>query len=229
MRKISFSTFTALSIFCLAASAQSNSGKTDKNGWIKLFDGKTLSGWTAPDPGEWKMEDGILKGSGPRSHLFSPNTYTNFEFKAECKLNHSGNSGMYFRAKLGTGWPEGYEAQVENTSPDPQKTGSLYNAPERHFDPKPTPVLKQLVADDTWWTQEVIAIGNRIIIKVNDKVVTDFVDEHHTFMDGHLAFQQHNQGSEVQFRNVMIKPLSNDEKAAWKQAKKDVPEVAGKK
>lgn len=199
--------------------------KPDKRGWIQLFDGKTLSGWTAPDPGQWTMEDGILKGTGPVSHLYSPNTYTNLEFKAEAKLNHSGNSGMYFRAALGKGWPEGYEAQVENTSPDPQKTGSLYSYAARNFKPEPKPILEQLVQDDTWWTQHIIVIGNRIIIKVNDKIVTDFVDEHNTFKSGHLAFQQHNQGSEVQFRNVMVKRLPADEKAAWKEAKKDMPEI----
>ena len=220
----------ALSLCCFTASAQTDPEKPvpekpDKTGWIKLFDGKTLSGWTAPDPGEWKIEGGILQGSGKKSHLFSPNTYTNLEFKAEVKLNHSGNSGMYFHAQVGPGWPVGYEAQVENTSPDPQKTGSLYNNPERKFQPVPVPVREQLVQDDTWWTQHVIAIGNRIIIKVNDKIVTDFIDEHRTLTSGHLAFQQHNQGSEVQYRNVVVKRLPADEKAAWKEAKKDMPDI----
>ncbi|MEO6034626.1 MAG: DUF1080 domain-containing protein [Verrucomicrobiota bacterium] len=229
MSKTLLSSLITVSLFCLNLSAQTEPAavpeKPEKNGWVKLFDGKTLSGWTAPDAGEWKMEDGVLKGSGERSHLFSPNVYTNLEFKVEVKLNHSGNSGMYFRAKYGKGWPEGYEAQVENTSPDPQKTGSLYNAAERKFQPLPVAVREQLIQDDTWWTQHIIAIGNRIIIKVNDKIVTDFVDENHTMTSGHLAFQQHNQGSEVQYRNVMVKRLPSDEKAAWKEAKKDVPEL----
>ena len=200
--------------------------KPDAHGWSKLFDGKTLSGWTAIDnPTAWKVENGIVIGDGDRSHLFSPGTYTNFEFKVEVKLNHSGNSGMYFRAQVGPGWPEGYEAQVENTSPDPQKTGSLYSYAARNFKPAPTPVLEQLVQDDTWWTQHIIAIGNRIIIKVNDKIVTDFVDEHNTFKNGHLAFQQHNAGSIVQYKNVVAKRLPSDEKAAWTEAKKDMPEI----
>ena len=207
------------------STASTDSPASSESKWENLFDGKTLSGWTAPDPGEWKMEDGILKGSGPTSHLYSPGTYTNLEFKAEVKLNHSGNSGMYLRAAIGKGWPAGYETQVENTSPDPQKTGSLYNAPERHYDPAPIAVKEQLVPDDTWWTQHVVAIGNRIIVKVNDKIVTDFVDEHNTFSSGHLAFQQHNPGSEVQFRNVMVKSLPADEEAAWEEAKKDMPDL----
>ncbi len=191
--------------------------KADKHGWVKLFDGKTLSGWKAVDnPTAWKMENGVVIGDGDRSHLFSPGTYTNLEFKAEVKLNHSGNSGMYFRVKMEPGWPSGYEAQVENTSPDPQRTGSLYNLHK---------VGEQLVQDDTWWTEHIIAIGNRIIIKINDKIVTDYVDAKNTYTSGHLAFQQHNAGSIVQYRNVVAKRLSDDEKAAWAEAKKDMPDI----
>ena len=222
MKKV-FSAFST--VFLTVATtlvAQTDPGKLlpekpDEKGWIKLFDGKTLSGWTAPDPGNWQVKDGVLVGEGSVSHLFSPNTYTNLEFKAEVQLNHSGNSGMYFRAALGKGWPKGYEAQVENTSSDPQKTGSLYNLNK---------IGEQLVPDDTWWTQHIVAIGNRIIIKVNDKIVTDFVDEKNTYTAGHFALQQHNPGSVVQYRNVMAKRLPADEKAAWAEAKKDMPEIS---
>ncbi|MHB8524188.1 MAG: 3-keto-disaccharide hydrolase [Limisphaerales bacterium] len=191
--------------------------KPDDNGWLQLFDGKTLSGWTAlDDHGGWSVKDGVVVGEGPTSHLFSPGVYTNLEFKAEVQLNHSGNSGMYIRTRLGHGFPKGYEAQVENTSPDRQRTGSLYGF---------HPVREQLVADDTWWTQHIIAIGNRIIIKVNDKIVTDWVETKNTYTSGHLALQQHNQGSVVMFRNLMVKRLPDDPKAALAEAKKDMPDL----
>ncbi len=189
----------------------------DAAGWIKLFDGITLSGWLTFDPGGWSVDkQGQIIGRGPRSHLFSPKTYKNLVFKADAKLNHKGNSGMYFRAKLMPGWPDGYEAQVENTSPDPQKTGTLYNRAKN---------LDQLIQDDTWWTQTVIAIGNRVIIKVDDKIVVDFVDQKNSFTEGHLALQQHDPGSVVNFRNVMVMPLPDDEAAALAQAKAAVPEI----
>ena len=192
----------------------------DPNGWIRLFDGKTLSGWTTFDPGSWSVDkEGNLVGKGPRSHLFSPLTYTNLEFKAEIKLNHAGNSGMYFRTRRMPGWPKGYEAQVENTSPDPQRTGSLYNF---------KPVREQLVEDDTWWTQHIIAVGNRIIIKVNGKIVTDFVDEKHTFTSGHLALQQHDPGSVVTYRNLMVRRLPDEESKAWEIVARETPEVLQK-
>ncbi|MDB6016583.1 MAG: hypothetical protein JWR19_1072 [Pedosphaera sp.] len=223
MKKLACSFLCGLALVTAAthSNAQTEPGKPlpeapDAKGWITLLDGKTLSGWTAPNPGQWEIKEGVLVGQGPTSHLFSPNTYTNLEFKSEVKLNHSGNSGMYIRAALGEGWPKGYEAQVENTSPDKQRTGSLYNFHR---------VDEQLIQDDIWWTQHVIAIGNRIIIKVNDKIVTDFIDEKNTFMAGHLAFQQHNPGSVVEFRNPVVKRLPDDVKAAWAEAKKDMPDI----
>lgn len=206
--------------FSSACKSQTVAGKPtplvpNKDGWIQLFDGKTLSGWMTFDPHAWSInEKGELVGVGNRSHLFSPNTYRNMEYRATVKLNHKGNSGMYFRAQLGEGWPKGYESQVENTSSDPQRTGSLYNFVK---------IGEQLIEDDTWWTQHVIAIGNRIIIKVNDKIVVDYVDEKNTHTEGHLAVQQHDPGSVVHYKNVEVRPLPDDVEAALAIAKKETP------
>jgi hypothetical protein len=176
-----------------------------RDGWISMFDGKTLNGWKANEnPGSWKVVDGAIVGDGPASHLFwMERECENCEFRAEVKLNHSGNSGMYFRTAFGPGFPKGYEAQVENTSPDPQKTGSLYGMSK---------VLDQLIQDDTWWTQHIIARGNHIIIKVNDKVATDYVDQTNRYTKGYLALQQHNPGSIVQYRHLMMRPLPPESK-----------------
>jgi hypothetical protein len=187
---------------CLALGLSAVSGQDTptpgKDGWISMFDGKTLDGWKANErPDSWKVVDGIITGDGPASHLFwMKQECENCEFRAEVKLNHSGNSGMYFRTAFGPGFPKGYEAQVENTSPDPQKTGSLYGISK---------VLEQLIPDDTWWTQDIIAQGTHIIIKINGKVVTDTHDSRYT--KGYLALQQHNAGSIVQYRNLMMRPL----------------------
>lgn len=172
-----------------------------EDGWINLFDGKTLKGWEANEnPDDWSVVDGAIVGHGPRSHLFYVDReFGDVAFKAEIKLKHGSNSGMYFRAERGPGWPKGYEAQVNNTHGDPKRTGSLYNFVD---------VREQLIEDDTWWTQEIIAVGNHIIIKVNDKIVVDFVDKKDTFSKGFLALQQHDPGSTVYYRNLMAKPLT---------------------
>ena len=184
-----------LALVPVAGFSQSKPGK-----WIKIFDGKTLDGWEANEnAASWTAKDGVIVGDGDVSHLFyKKETCENCEFKAEVRLNHGGNSGMYFRAEFMKGWPKGYEAQVNNTHTDPVKTGSLYNFVK---------VFDQLVQDDTWWTQEIAADANHIVIKINGKVTVDYVDEKNTFMKGFLALQQHNKGSVVEYRNLMMRHL----------------------
>ena len=189
-----------LAALLLAAACLGADQKAGKDGWISIFDGKTLNGWKAGDNAEsWSVRNGVITGDGERSHLFyMEQECENCEFQADVKLNHGGNSGMYFRAAFGPEWPKGYEAQVNNTHSDWKRTGSLYNFAN---------VREQLVADDTWWSQHIIAEGNHIRIFVNDKKVVDYVDEKNTFMKGHLALQQHNKGSVVEFKNLMMKVL----------------------
>jgi hypothetical protein len=195
MNRVLFATPAFAAALCAGAWA------ADADGWIRMFDGKTLNGWKATErPENWTVESGAIVGRGERSHLFYlAQECVNCEFKAEVKINKGGNSGMYFRAQFdGPGWPKGYEAQVNTSHKDPVKTGSLYNIVK---------IFDQLVPDDTWFTQHIIANGNHIVIKVNDKVVVDHVDEKKTHMKGYLALQQHDPGSVVHYRNLMMKKL----------------------
>jgi 3-keto-disaccharide hydrolase/tetratricopeptide repeat protein len=173
-------------------------------GWVQLFNGKDLTGWkTHPkNPGDWSVEDGVLVGKGKQtSHLFSERgDYENFHYRIEAKISDKGNSGQYFRAEFAPGFPSGYEAQINSTFPgDPQRTGSLYNFSK---------VTEMLVPPDTWFTQEVIAVGNHIIIKVNDKTVVDFVDKKNTHTKGHFAIQQHPPGRNAPDSVIMVKTIA---------------------
>lgn len=169
-------------------------------GWVSMFNGKDLTGWEANEsPGSWTVVDGTIKGSGPVSHLFwKVEECENCEFKADVKIMDGANSGMYFRTAFGPRFPKGYEAQVNATHKDPVKTGSLYNFAKNFQSPtKP----------GEWFTQHIIADGNHIVIKVNDKVITDYVDEKNTFTKGFLALQQHDPNSVVYYKNLMFRKL----------------------
>lgn len=199
MRCVLFVALTLTLSPCFVATAESGG----KGGFVQLFNGKNLKGWkTHPsEPGMWSVEDGILIGRGKnRSHLFSERgDYKDFHYRVEAKISDKGNSGQYFRTQFGPGYPKGYEAQINSTFPDPQKTGSLYNIKK---------ITKMLVKPNTWFVQEVIAKGDHIIIKVNGKVTVDTkVDR---FDEGHFAFQQHSPSrggppSEIQIRKVEVK------------------------
>jgi 3-keto-disaccharide hydrolase len=173
----------------------------ESDGWIRMFDGKTLNGWKANEnPESWSVRGGSITGDGEKSHLFwMMRECRNCEFKADVKISNGGNSGMYFRTAFGPGFPKGYEAQVNSTHQDPVRTGSLYNF---------APVYQQLVPPDAWFSQRIIAVGNHIIIEVNGKKVVDYVDAKNTYSAGYLALQQHNKGSVVQFNNLMMKPVA---------------------
>jgi hypothetical protein len=195
-----FNRIAILSLFATAGLLLADGPEPKTGKWFSMFDGKTLDGWKANERNDvWTVKGGAIVGDGERSHLFyMKHECENCEFRAEVRLNHGGNSGMYFRAAFGEGWPKGYEAQVNNTHKDPVRTGSLYNF---------APVKEQLVQDNTWWTQHIIVRGNHVIIKVNGKKVVDFIDEKNSFMKGYLALQQHNKGSVVEYRKLEMKLL----------------------
>src|SRR6202041_129960 len=59
-----------LSLFLAAGTTFAADSPSD-DGWINLFDGKTLDGWKASDePGTFSVEDGKIVVHGPRSHLY---------------------------------------------------------------------------------------------------------------------------------------------------------------
>src|SRR5919204_474003 len=64
--------------------------RTAPGNFVPLFNGKDLTGWkTHPDqPGDWRVENGVLIGRGPLSHLFSERgDYENFHLRVEAKIN----------------------------------------------------------------------------------------------------------------------------------------------
>ncbi len=192
-----------LATVSLTASAR-DTKKQPEGKWVELFNGKDLTGFkTHPkNPGNWKVEDGVIVGRGPASHLFSERgDYQNFRYKVVAMISDKGNSGQYFRTKFGPGFPTGYEAQINSTGGDPIKTGSLYGFPG-------CLVKEILVKPNEWFEQEVTAIGNHITIKVNGKQTVDTkVDGKKLFTSGHFAIQQHDPGSVVKVKSIQVMEL----------------------
>jgi len=204
---------------------QTGDTKGDDKGWVQIFNGKDLSGWEVypKGTGKWKVEDGILVGSHEHSHLFTKrDDYQNFRYRVVAMINDHGNSGQYFRTRFGPGFPKGYEAQINSTHGDRIRTGSLYPAFDRSLPPaemRKLIVYERLHKPDEWFTQEVIAEGNHIIIKVNGKTTVDFVDKKNTYMKGRFALQQHDPGTVVKFKKIEVKELPATKDEGKKEAK----------
>jgi hypothetical protein len=207
-----FRKLTTRAIWGLAVAAVGSSSTMAADEWVSLFDGKTLSGWTAVEGrrggSKWEVVDGAIVGSGQASMLYSPQGhYKNFRFRAEIKISDHGNSGMYFRCPVADGdFGKGYEAQIDSTHSDPIRTGSIYGFVH---------VYKQLVPPDTWFTQEVEVVDKNwrgmviphIKVWVNGELLYEFLDRTKAWEKGYFAFQQHDPGSTVQIRKIEVQEL----------------------
>ncbi|NIN37057.1 MAG: DUF1080 domain-containing protein, partial [Gammaproteobacteria bacterium] len=80
-------------------------GMDSNDGWISLFDGKTLNGWKASEnEGTFSVMGKGIVVQGKRSHLFYTGAVENanfkdFEFKADVMTKPGANSGMYFHTQ----------------------------------------------------------------------------------------------------------------------------------
>jgi hypothetical protein len=205
-----------LLLAALVAVSLSAFAADSNDGWISLFDGKSLDGWKASDkPGTFAVQNGEIVIHGERSHLFylgdvHGHDFKNFEVKADVMTRKGSNSGFYFHtAWQEAGWPDkGFEVQVNNSHKDPKRTAGLYDIVDNFEAP---------VADDVWFTLYIKVEGKHVITKVNDKVIVDYTEpedfqpkpnhpgrkiDHGTF-----ALQGHDPGSEVHFKNIFVKPL----------------------
>ena len=202
----------------LVALAMSASAADAPEGWVSLFDGKSIDDWKASDePGTFSVQNGEIVVHGKRSHLFyngpiHNHDWKNFELKADVLTKPSANSGVYFHTLFQEqGWPDkGFEVQVNNTHKDWKKTASLYDVVDIKAEQNPA-------KDDEWFTMYIKVEGKHVITKVNDKVIVDYTEpEGAVAPKGHpgrlidhgtFALQGHDPGSEVHFKNIFVKPL----------------------
>jgi hypothetical protein len=192
--------------------------QAQSNGWISLFDGKSLTGWKVGDNAStFSVDSGMIKVNGNTAHLFydgpvNSHNFKNFEFKTDVLTKPHSNSGIYFHTAFQQGsWPEkGYEVQVNNSHTDWRRTGSLYGIQD---------VKEVIVQDDVWYTEYIKVEGKHIIIKINDKVVVDYTEPDNIqkpangigrfISSGTFALQGHDPGSTVYFKNIIVKPLAD--------------------
>ena len=184
-------------------------------GFVCLFDGKTLSGWEGDTSG-YGVEDGVLlckKGQG--GNLWTEKEYGNFAFRFEFKLQPNGNNGVAIRSPRSGGLPAyaGMEIQIldddyKGIQPY-QAHGSIYGvvaAKRGHQNP-----IGQ------WNCQEIRADGGHVKITLNGVVIVDAdvsgiketADRHpHPGLHnkkGYIGFCGHE--DRIEFRKIRIKEL----------------------
>lgn len=170
-------------------------------GWIQLFDGKTMDGWTPTnDEVNWRVEDGALVADKRKAkagnHLVTKNSYKDHAIYAEFWTSDDANSGIFVRCNpKQIGAKTCYEVNIFDTRPDPSYgTGSIVYFSEV------SPMQK---AGGKWNTFEITAKGRNITVSLNGKQTVNL--HNGMFTEGHFTLQYGT--GVVKFRKVAVKPL----------------------
>jgi hypothetical protein len=204
-----------LSLFALALGVAITSfAADDEPGFKPLMDGKTFNGWKlgTENTNSFRIEDGAFVANGKPCHLYyvgDDQPFKNVHLKVDVMTEPNSNGGIYFHTKYQEkSWPKGgFECQVNNTQGDWIKTGSLYSLIN---------VSQSLATDNKWWTQEIIVEGNKVTVKVDGKIVLQYIeppgatvgkDFERKLTEGTFALQAHDPGSVVRYKNIRVKRL----------------------
>ena len=193
--------------------------------WRSLFNGNDLAGWKANnDPESFRVVDGVLRvqAAGKTSaHLFvvqesgELERFRNFELELEARAEPNSNGGVFVHTDMSTRdkalhLAKGYEVQLNSSTKEKRKTGSLYAIVDYNKSP---------LDESQWFRVNVVVEGKRIRIRVNDVETVDYTEPEDVVrpperrgrlfsaVGGGIALQAHDAGSVWYFRNLRIKRL----------------------
>ncbi len=167
-------------------------------GWVTLFDGKSLNGWTPVGKVDWKVVNRELWSTNGAGFLLSKQAYGDFQIQAEFWVSPDANSGIFIRcqdpAKVGAATC--YEVNIFDTRPDPAyRTGAIVDVAK--------PASMTINTGNKWNSYDITARGTRLTVRLNGMTTVDTDDK--KFARGPFALQAGL--GVVRFRNVRIREL----------------------
>ncbi len=186
-------------------------------GWISLFDGETLFGWTASSNANWRVEDGtIVVDQGERGLLCTTTQFGDYVLHVEFQSAPKTNSGIFLHTPLKPEDPgtDCYELNIAD-SDNPFPTCSLVKRQraEGNFD------------SEDWQSYDVTILNDKVTVNLDGTQVLEYTDPN-PLRRGHIGLQL-NEGK-VAFRNIKLKPLSTTslfngkDLAGWTQPENNV-------
>ena len=180
--------------------------QTDAEGFISLFDGKTLSGWNAvpkESASDWSVSNGAIVGFGSEDRLsylvFQDKNLADFELKLSYRMATDGNTGVEIRSRVdltGKRPFEGYHADLGHVGIGAHILGAwdFHFAKRKEYpcdrgtklvidaDGKPhhTKISGALTKADIrkgqWNEIHIIARGRHCQFFINGKIASEFID-----------------------------------------------------
>lgn len=126
---------------------------------VRLFNGTDLTGWRAhgESQSQWKVEKGVLRNAASGANLVTERKFTDFKLHVELRLPKGSNSGLYLRGR--------HEVQIADPLGEPASDtlGAVYGFL--------VPSGKAGKGPDEWQSLDIILVGRRITVVLNDKMV----------------------------------------------------------
>lgn len=127
-----------LMVICPLAVAAAPADHTGDDGWVTLFDGKTLNGWVQRGgQAKYEVVDGTIQGTSvpntENSFLCTEKTYGDFVLHVEFRVDPELNSGVQIRsnslAEYRNGRVHGYQVEIDPS--DRGWSGGIYDEARR--------------------------------------------------------------------------------------------------
>ena len=175
-----------------------------KNGFVPIFDGKTLQGWEG-DSTYWRVENGCLVGEVTPATILKRNSFiiwrggitNDFELTVDFLVTPGGNSGINYRSEELTDIRyalKGYQADIGGTAH--KYTGQNYEERGRTFlahrgeqatiEPGQKPAVTKILADSAslqlaikqsdWNSCRLVVKGNHMQHYINGVLMSDVTD-----------------------------------------------------
>jgi 3-keto-disaccharide hydrolase len=223
---------TCATLLAFALPAPADDLKPDKDGYVPLFDGKSLDGWVQRGgKAKYAVADGEIIGTAvpntPNSFLCTKTDYADFVLELEFKVDPKLNSGIQVRShfteegkevesagKKIKGGPGGrvFGYQVEIDPLDRAWTGGVYDEGRRGWlkDLKDNEPARKAFKQGEWNAFKIECKGPSIKTWLNGVAAADLKDD--VDPKGFIALQVHGIGKkegnlEVRWRNIRLKEL----------------------
>jgi hypothetical protein len=221
------------------------------DGYVALFDGQTLEGWFGmphQDPYEWAamtdaqraekvaawdqevathwtVVDGAIVNDGHGPYLTTKQNFRNYDLWIDYKTVAQADSGIYLKANPQVQiWDYTKEGGKWNIGADKGSGGLWNNSPGA--DGKDPLVLADKPFGQ-WNRVRITQVGQRTSVWLNDRLVVDkaimenFWNRAKPMLpSGPVQLQTH--GGEIQWKNVFVKELSNEEATDFLKERKTV-------
>ena len=193
----------------------------DDHGFVDLFNGKNLNGWTQRNgTATYRVEGDSIVGTtaegSPNSFLCSDKLYGDFELKFDVKVDNALNSGVQIRSQTADGKPDGRVNGPQVEISTDKMAGYVYGESVGGWmtpdaDRKPHDTFQE----DKWNSYHVVAFGNKIETWINGRQISDLThdERYKSHPKGFIGLQVHGIGSgqgpyEVRWRNLKLRDLS---------------------